>query len=99
MVKEGINYLYAGSYAPDPKQVSYWIDLKTDPTGKSIKVYSSGKWVPLYEPIKLPELNLDEKANVKEVYSIKDVNDIVSKINKKIQELIERVDDIEKELL
>lgn len=49
MIKsEKINFR-ASVYPPNPKEVSYWIDLNLDPDGNIIKSYrpSLNKWVPL----------------------------------------------------
>lgn len=44
--RENINFV-ASVYAPNPKEVSYWIDLKEGPDGQVIKVYVDNEWVKL----------------------------------------------------
>lgn len=48
MVKQENPNFIASKYAPNPKEVSYWIDLATDSTGNVIKSYSPDlkKWIP-----------------------------------------------------
>lgn len=49
MVRQENPNFIASKYAPNPKEVSYWIDLATDSTGNVIKSYSPDlkKWIPL----------------------------------------------------
>ena len=37
--QENLNFI-ASTYTPNPKEVSYWIDLATDSTGNVINSYS-----------------------------------------------------------
>lgn len=37
----------ASKYAPNFREVEYWIDLNEGPDGQIIKCYSKGKWVPI----------------------------------------------------
>lgn len=39
----------ASLYAPNPKEVTYWIDLKEGPDGQLIKTYVNNKWVKVNE--------------------------------------------------
>lgn len=37
----------ASKYAPNFREVEYWIDLNEGPDGQIIKCYSKGKWIPI----------------------------------------------------
>jgi hypothetical protein len=42
--QENPNFV-ASKYAPNPKEVSYWIDLSSDTTGKAIKSFDGKQWI------------------------------------------------------
>lgn len=64
MVKQENPNFIASKYAPNPKEVSYWIDLATDSTGNVIKSYSPDlkKWIPLNR-----DANVDQWSHIKEI--------------------------------
>lgn len=64
MVKQENPNFIASKYAPNPKEVSYWIDLATDSTGNVIKSYSPDlkKWIPLNR-----DANVDQRTHIKEI--------------------------------
>ena len=64
MVKQENPNFIASKYAPNPKEVSYWIDLATDSTGNVIKSYSPDlkKWTPLNR-----DANVDQWTHIKEI--------------------------------
>lgn len=64
MVKQENTNFIASKYAPNPKEVSYWIDLATDSTGNVIKSYSPDlkKWIPLNR-----DANVDQWTHIKEI--------------------------------
>lgn len=64
MVKQENPNFIASKYAPNPKEVSYWIDLATDSTGNVIKSYSPDlkKWMPLNR-----DANVDQWTHIKEI--------------------------------
>lgn len=64
MVKQENPNFIASKYAPNPKEVSYWIDLATDSTGNVIKSYSPDlkKWIPLNR-----DTNVDQWTHIKEI--------------------------------
>lgn len=64
MVKQENPNFIASKYAPNPKEVSYWIDLATDSTGNVIKSYSPDlkKWIPLNR-----DANVDQWTHIKEI--------------------------------
>lgn len=64
MVKQENPNFIASKYAPNPKEVSYWIDLATDSTGNVIKSYSPDlkRWVPLNR-----DANVDQWTHIKEI--------------------------------
>lgn len=64
MVKQENPNFIASKYAPNPKEVSYWIDLTADSTGNVIKSYSPDlkKWIPLNR-----DANVDQWTHIKEI--------------------------------
>ena len=46
--RENPNFV-ASIYAPNPKEVTYWIDLKEGPDGQIIKSYVNNEWVKVNE--------------------------------------------------
>lgn len=64
MVKQENPNFIASKYAPNPKEVSYWIDLATDSAGNVIKSYSPDlkKWIPLNR-----DANVDQWTHIKEI--------------------------------
>lgn len=64
MVKQENPNFIASKYAPNPKEVSYWIDLTTDSTGNVIKSYSPDlkKWISLNR-----DANVDQWTHIKEI--------------------------------
>lgn len=39
--------IFASEVAPNPKEVTYWADLRANSYGKVIKVFVDGKWEPI----------------------------------------------------
>lgn len=56
--QEHINFV-ASKYAPNPLEVTYWIDLSANPDGQIIKCYSNNEWVPIN-----PVDNAEEEADI-----------------------------------
>lgn len=72
MVKNTIKFL-ASIYAPNPKEVDYWVDTMEDPAGAIIKVFRNNKWEPLNDtPEGYKELENKVDALDKEVGKVKD---------------------------
>jgi hypothetical protein len=44
--QENINFV-ASKYAPNPTEVTYWIDLSADSSGNVIKSNTNGMWIPI----------------------------------------------------
>lgn len=47
MIKQENPNFVASFYAPNPMEVTYWIDLSEDANGNAIKTYDGKKWIPL----------------------------------------------------
>lgn len=64
MIKQENPNFIASKYAPNPKEVSYWIDLNADSTGNVIKSYSPDlkRWIPLNR-----DANVDQWTHIKEI--------------------------------
>ena len=50
MIKQENPSFVASFYAPNPMEVTYWIDLSEDANGSVIKTYDGKKWIPLNNP-------------------------------------------------
>lgn len=64
MIKQENPNFIASKNAPNPKEVSYWIDLSADSTGNVIKSYSPDlkRWIPLNR-----DANVDQWTHIKEI--------------------------------
>lgn len=47
MIKQENPNFLASVYAPNPMEVTYWIDLSTDANGNVIKRYTGNDWLPV----------------------------------------------------
>lgn len=47
MIKQENPNFVASFYAPNPMEVTYWIDLSTDANGNVIKGYTGNDWLPV----------------------------------------------------
>lgn len=47
MIRQENPNFVASKYAPNPMEVSYWIDLTADSSGNIIKSYGNGQWIPV----------------------------------------------------
>lgn len=47
MIKQENPNFVASFYAPNPMEVTYWIDLSTDANGNVIKSYTGNDWLPV----------------------------------------------------
>lgn len=47
MIKQENPNFLASFYAPNPMEVTYWIDLSTDANGNVIKSYTGNDWLPV----------------------------------------------------
>ena len=47
MIKQENPNFLASVYAPNPMEVTYWIDLSTDANGNVIKSYTGNDWLPV----------------------------------------------------
>jgi hypothetical protein len=47
MIKQENPNFVASFYAPNPMEVTYWIDLSTDANGNVIKSYTGNDWLPI----------------------------------------------------
>lgn len=93
MIKQESPNFLASVYAPNPMEVTYWIDLFSDANGNVIKTYDGKKWIPInnkedntqnsqFGQLLLIEhlLNIiNEKANKKDVYTIAQTNDAINR--------------------
>lgn len=59
--QENPNFV-ASKYAPNPQEVSYWIDLTADSSGNVIKSYTGEKWIPLNR-----DANVDQWTHIREI--------------------------------
>lgn len=59
--QENPNFV-ASKYAPNPKEVSYWIDLSSDTTGNVIKSFDGKQWIPTNH-----KENIDQSERIDEL--------------------------------
>lgn len=62
MIRQENPNFKASRFAPNPLEVSYWIDLTTDPNGGSIKVYNGTTWKPIAS-----DSNSDVKVKIEDL--------------------------------
>lgn len=87
MIKQENPNFLASMYAPNPMEVTYWIDLFSDANGNVIKTYDGKKWIPINntednkQNSQIEHLSnvINEKANKKDVYTIAQTNDAINK--------------------
>lgn len=87
MIKQESPNFLASVYAPNPMEVTYWIDLFSDANGNVIKTYDGKKWIPINntednkQNSQIEHLSnvINEKANKKDVYTIAQTNDEINK--------------------
>lgn len=90
MIKQENPNFLASVYAPNPMEVTYWIDLSTDANGNVIKSYTGNDWLPVnyftntdqsVEIKKLKQEIVDEVNRAKQAEQ-KLTNDLDGKANK-----------------
>lgn len=90
MIKQENPNFLASVYAPNPMEVTYWIDLSTDANGNVIKSYTGNDWLPVnyftntdqsVEIKKLKQEIADEVNRAKQAEQ-KLTNDLNGKANK-----------------
>lgn len=87
MIKQENPNFLASFYAPNPMEVTYWIDLSEDANGNVIKTYDGKKWIPINNKedntqnsqIEQMMIQINEKANKKDVYTIAQTNDAINR--------------------
>lgn len=60
MIRQEKPNFVASRYAPNPQEVTYWIDLTASSDGQIIKCYVNNKWVPIND-----NKNEDQDADIK----------------------------------
>lgn len=60
MIRQENPNFKASRFAPNPLEVTYWIDLTEDPNGGTIKVYNGKEWYPINESdVNIPVVTAD----------------------------------------
>lgn len=62
MIKQENPNFLASVYAPNPMEVTYWIDLSTDANGNVIKSYTGNDWLPVNQ-----FTNTDQSVEIKKL--------------------------------
>lgn len=77
MVTNNIKWV-AQTIAPNPIEIDYWIDLKSDPNGSVIRYYKDNKWVDLLNSGEQELTDLIKQFNElkEQVNSIQDTNTV-----------------------
>lgn len=83
MIRQENPNFKASRFAPNPLEVTYWIDLTADPDGGMIKIYNGSNWKvisagdsEISEKIDNIESQLDNKVSSNEVVDIKVMNEL-----------------------
>ena len=84
MIKQENPNFVASFYAPNPMEVTYWIDLSTDANGNVIKSYTGNDWLPVNyftntdQSVEIKKLKQEiaDKVTSTDVTQIKVVNEI-----------------------
>lgn len=103
--QENPNFV-ASKYAPNPKEVSYWIDLSSDTTGNVIKSFDDKQWIPTnYKENTDQSERIDEldaslaseisRAKSKEQQLENAINDVDSTHSTDIQEVRESINELD----
>lgn len=103
--QENPNFV-ASKYAPNPKEVSYWIDLSSDTTGNVIKSFDGKQWIPTnYKENTDQSERIDEldaslaseisRAKSKEQQLENTINDVDSTHSTDIQEVRESINELD----
>lgn len=103
--QENPNFV-ASKYAPNPKEVSYWIDLSSDTTGNVIKSFDGKQWIPTnYKENTDQSERIDEldaslaseisRAKSKEQQLENAINDVDSTHSTDIQEVRESINELD----
>lgn len=103
--QENPNFV-ASKYAPNPKEVSYWIDLSSDTTGNVIKSFDGKQWIPtnykenIDQSERIDELDASlaseiSRAKSKEEQLENTINDIDSTHSTDIQEVRESINELD----
>lgn len=64
MIKQENPNFVASFYAPNPIEVTYWIDLSTDANGNVIKSYTGNDWLPVNY---LTNIDTDQSVEIKKL--------------------------------
>ena len=103
--QENPNFV-ASKYAPNPKEVSYWIDLSSDTTGNVIKSFDGKQWIPTnYKENTDQSERIDEldaslaseisRAKSKEEQLENAINDVDNTHSTDIQEVRESINELD----
>lgn len=90
MIKQENPNFVASFYAPNPMEVTYWIDLSTDANGNVIKSYTGNDWLPVNyftntdQSVKIKKLKQEiaDEVNRAKQAEQKLTNDLNGKANK-----------------
>lgn len=96
MITQGTPKFKASKLAPNPMEVTYWIDLNADNEGKVIKVHDGKVWVNILD-VEIPEVNVDGKADKATTLAGYGITDAYTKanVNKMIEDLKKRIEELE----
>lgn len=82
MIRQGNPNFKASRFAPNPLEVTYWIDLTADPNGGTIKTYNGSDWYPINENnVDIPVVTADANGLMSSAMFTK-LNGIEAQANK-----------------
>lgn len=84
MIRQENPNFKASRFAPNPLEVTYWIDLTADPNGGTIKTYNGSDWYPINESdVDIPVVTADANGLMSSAMLTK-LNGIEAQANKYI---------------
>lgn len=82
MIRQENPNFKASRFAPNPLEVTYWIDLTADPNGGTIKTYNGSDWYPINESdVDIPVVTADANGLMSSAMLTK-LNGIEAQANK-----------------
>lgn len=87
MIKQENPNFLASVYAPNPMEVTYWIDLSEDANGNVIKTYDGKKWIPINNIVVENVLTSTSTTTALSSAQGKILNDLITSLTARVQAL------------
>ena len=86
MIKQENPNFLASVYAPNPMEVTYWIDLSEDANGNVIKTYDGKKWIPINNVVENVLTSTSTTTALSSAQG-KILNDLITSLTARVQAL------------